>query len=74
MRIKLWAFDTVHVDLEDRDVSVTVVHGITGTEVNIRFRVTPEQLKGPVENLRPKLEHLATHRLLDLSSFLEHPD
>jgi hypothetical protein len=30
MRIKLWSFDTVNLDFEDLDATVTAVHGPTG--------------------------------------------
>ncbi|WP_272993214.1 MULTISPECIES: hypothetical protein [Hyphomonas] len=74
MRKKLWAFDGVNVDLEEGDVSVSAVHFITGTEIKVNFRVAPNQTRGRVQDLRSKLEYLAADKLLDLTSFLEHPD
>jgi hypothetical protein len=73
MRPRLWSFDNVHVDLEDRDACVTAVHGKTGTEIKVQFRLSRDQLSGPVEGLRQRLELLATDQILDLSSFLDRP-
>ena len=50
MRKSLWTFDTVTVDLEDRDCSVKAVHAISLAEVTIAFRLTDRQLKGAPES------------------------
>ena len=71
MRPHLWCFDTVTVDLEDRDVCVKAVHKITLTTIIVDFRLTKAQLKGEPEELRRSIERLATDRLLDLASFLD---
>ena len=71
MRRKLWCFDTVSVDLEDRDVSVRAIHQITLTEITINFRLTQNQLKGSPAQLRRSIEVLAADRILDLASFLD---
>ncbi|KJS36773.1 MAG: hypothetical protein VR74_11475 [Hyphomonas sp. BRH_c22] len=71
MRTSLWTFDTVTVDLEDRDCSVKAVHAISLTEVTIVFRLTDRQLKGSPGKLRKAIETLATDKILDLASFLD---
>lgn len=73
MRPKLWIFDTVFVDLEDRDVRVKLVHNITLAEITVEFRLAPSQLKGGPEELRQHIEFLATDKILDLASFLDNP-
>lgn len=71
MRIKLWSFDNVTVDLEDRDVSVKAVHALNGTEITVVFRLGETQVQGGAFDLRKRIELLATDRLLDLASFLD---
>lgn len=71
MRTKLWSFDTVTVDLEDRDCTVLAVHRITLAEVTVRFRLSPAQLKGSPRSLRKSIQILAADKLLDLASFLD---
>ncbi|WP_373002703.1 hypothetical protein [Hyphomonas sp.] len=71
MRTSLWTFDTVTVDLEDRDCSVKAVHAISLAEVTIVFRLTDRQLKGSPDKLRQAIETLATDKILDLASFLD---
>tara|TARA_R110001606_G_scaffold181323_1_gene328035 strand:+ start:1056 stop:1286 length:231 start_codon:yes stop_codon:yes gene_type:complete len=71
MPISLWKFDTVTVDLEDRDCSVKAVHAISLAEVTIAFRLTDRQLKGAPGKLRRAIETLATDKILDLASFLD---
>ena len=74
MRQKLWSFDTVTLDFEDQDATVLAVHGLTGAEIRIRFRLTKKQVQGRADKLRQRLEVLAADKIMDLSSFLEHPD
>ena len=71
MRIHLWSFDTVTVDLEDRDVSVKAVHALSSVEVLISFRLSDKQLKGSPVSLRRTIETLAADKILDLASFLD---
>tara|TARA_R110002020_G_scaffold406378_1_gene616346 strand:- start:16561 stop:16791 length:231 start_codon:yes stop_codon:yes gene_type:complete len=71
MRKTLWAFDTVTVDLEDKDCSVKAVHAISLAEITIAFRLTERQLKGSPGQLRRAIETLATDKILDLASFLD---
>jgi|32_taG_2_1085360.scaffolds.fasta_scaffold20265_2 hypothetical protein len=73
MRKKYWSFDTVTVELEDRDATVTVFHILTCTEVSVRFRLKPAQVQGSIEDLRRKIETLATNHILDLASYLDNP-
>jgi len=72
MRTSLWTFDTITVDLEDRDCSVKAVHAISLVEVTVAFRLTDRQLKGSPGKLRRAIETLATDKILDLASFLDH--
>ena len=72
MRQQLWAFDSVSVDLEDRDVTVTFVNFLTHAEVKIRFRIAENQLTGPADSLKRRLEVLASENILDLASFIDH--
>ena len=69
---KFWAFDTVTVDLEDRDVTVTLVHFLTHTEVKICFRLAEDQLGGSASSLKNRLQTLAADQILDLASFIDH--
>ncbi|MBU1286140.1 MAG: hypothetical protein KJ871_00290 [Alphaproteobacteria bacterium] len=71
MRVHLWSFDTVTVDLEDRDVSVKAVHALNGVQVIISFRLSENQLKGGPISLRRTIETLAADKILDLASFLD---
>lgn len=67
MRIQLWSFDTLTVDLEDRDVSIKAVHAVTGAEVVVAFRLSEKQLRGSPLRLRKSIEMLATDKILDLA-------
>ena len=71
MRTKLWSFDTVVLDLEDRDCTVTVIHNLSLAEVTVKFRLTTQQLRGSPQQLRRNIEVLAADKLLDLASFLD---
>lgn len=71
MRRRLWDFDTVVLNLEDRDITVTAVHLITLTETKICFRLFPEQVQVSVNSLREHIEGLAADRIRDLASFLD---
>ncbi|MBU1289035.1 MAG: hypothetical protein KJ871_15080 [Alphaproteobacteria bacterium] len=71
MRIKMWSFDNVLIDLEDRDVSVKAVHALNGTEITVAFRLGEKQVRGEAGELRKRIEILAADRLLDLASFLD---
>lgn len=73
MRTKLWSFDTVVVDLEDRDVTVKLVHERTLAEITIQFRVPEKSLEASAQTLRRHVEALATDKILDLASFLDAP-
>tara|TARA_R110002049_G_scaffold223399_1_gene395060 strand:- start:4976 stop:5197 length:222 start_codon:yes stop_codon:yes gene_type:complete len=73
MRKKLWSFDTVVVDLEDRDVTVKFVHGMSLTEITVQFRISESSLNASTHSLRRHAEALATHNILDLASFLDAP-
>jgi hypothetical protein len=57
--------------MEDRDVEVIAAHGITGTEISVRFRLEEIQMKGSPKKLRARIETLATDQLLNFASFLE---
>ena len=72
MRVKLWAFDTVTVDLEDRDVSVKLIHKVTLSEIMVCFRVPENLLEASALDLRRHIENLATDKILDLASYLDH--
>lgn len=74
MRLKLWSFDTVQLDFEDLDATVTAVHGPTGAEVKIKFRLSKGQIDGDLKKMRAHLEIIATDTIMDLCSFLENPD
>lgn len=71
MRAKLWSFDTVVVDLEDRDVTVKLVHERTLAEVIVRFRLPETSLEERARVLRRHAELLATDKIQDLASFLD---
>lgn len=71
MRKKLWSFDTVSVELEDRDAKVSAVHFVSGTIITVRLRLDKNQISGLASDFRQKLEYLATNEVLDLASFLE---
>jgi len=73
MRTKLWSFDTVVVDLEDRDVSVKLVHQRTLAEVTVQFRIPEQTLNASGNLLRRYAEALATDKILDLASYLDAP-
>ena len=63
MRRKLWDFDTVQIDLEDRDVTVTAVYALTFAEIKICFRLTTEQLQGEINAIREPVETLAADKV-----------
>lgn len=71
MRKQFWSFDSVKLDLEDRDAEVVAVHILTGTEVSVKLRLAEYQMKGSPKMLRNSIEVLATDKLLDLASFLD---
>ena len=71
MRKHLWQVDKVLVDLEDRDVSVSLVHHFTLSEVIVRFRLKPEQLEETGLPLRQRIELLACQIVLDLGSYFD---
>lgn len=71
MRPVLWSFDSVRIDLEERDVSVKIVHGPTLVCISVEFRITEIALQTSVGELRRRVEHLARQKVLDLASFLE---
>tara|TARA_R110001606_G_scaffold279266_1_gene427760 strand:+ start:247 stop:468 length:222 start_codon:yes stop_codon:yes gene_type:complete len=73
MREKLWSFDTVVVDLEDRDVIVKLVHERTLAEITVQFRVPESSFNASVQTLRRHAETLAADKILDLASFLDAP-
>ena len=73
MRKKLWAFDMVSVDLEDRDILVKIIHRVTLTEITVQFRAPEKVLDASVHELRIYAETLATDCILDLASFLDQP-
>lgn len=71
MRQRLWAVDSVSIDLEDRDVSVELVHKISLARITVEFRLSEHQLKGSPARLKRAVETLAADKILDLASFLE---
>ncbi len=64
MRKHLWQVDRVLVDLEDRDVTVSLVHHISLNEITVRFRLRPEQLDEAAIPLRRRVEVLAAETCL----------
>ncbi|KCZ64597.1 hypothetical protein [Hyphomonas atlantica] len=73
MRTKLWSFDTVVVDLEDRDVTVKLVHERAFAEITVQFSIPEKSLETSAQILRRHAEALATDRILDLASFVDAP-
>ena len=73
MRTKLWMFDMVIVDLEDRDILVKLIPRISLTEITVQFRAPENVLDASVHELRFYAETLATDRVLDLACFLDQP-
>ena len=73
MRPSFWQFDSIRIDLDDRDVSVRIVHGKTLASVVVEFRLSESALDTTVGDLRRRAEHLARESVLDLASFLDNP-
>ena len=73
MRTKLWSFDTVVVDLEDRGVTVKLVHERTLAEITVQFRIPEKSLEASAQTLRRHAEALAADKILDLASFMDAP-
>jgi hypothetical protein len=73
MRPKLWSFDTVVIDLEDRDVTMKLTHERSLAEVTVQFRIPEKSLEANAWILRRHAELLATDKILDLASFLDAP-
>ena len=73
MRKRLWQIDTVMVDLEDRDATVSMIHQKSLSEVTVKFRLSPKQLEDAALPLRRRIEFLAADLVLDLGSFLDPP-
>lgn len=71
MRQQFWIFDSAKVDLEDRDVTVDLIHKKSLTQIQVRFRLKERQMGGPVKTLQKRLETLATDLLLDVASCLD---
>jgi len=71
MRPSFWQFDSVRIDLDDRDVTVRIVHGKTLASVLVEFRLSEAALDTSVGELRRRAEHLARESVLDLASFLD---
>lgn len=73
MRPHLWQFDTVYIDLEDRDVTVRLAHAKSMAFVTVEFRMAEAALDTSVHELRRRAEFMARERLLELASFLDGP-
>ena len=74
MRTKLWSFDTVVVDLEDRDVTVKLVHERTLAEITVQFRIPETSLETSALISRCHAETLTTDRIFDpCPPFLDAP-
>lgn len=73
MRPQLWQFDSVSVDLEDRDVRVRLVHAKSSASVVVAFRMTEAAFDTSVAELRRRAEFIARDRILELASFLDAP-
>ncbi len=71
MRPKPWKFDTVFIDLEDRDVTVKLVHVKSSACVTVEFRLSDAAMRTSVAELRRRAEYIARDRILDLASFLD---
>ncbi len=73
MRPVFWQFDSIRIDLEDRDVSVRIVHAKTLASVVVELRLSEMALDTSVSDLRQRVEHLARESVLDLASFFDSP-
>lgn len=73
MRPVFWQLDSVRIDLDDRDVSVRIVHGKTLASVLVEFRLSEAALDTTVDDLRRRAECMARENVLDLASFLDRP-
>lgn len=71
MRPQLWQFDTVQIDLEDRDVTVKLAHAKSAACITVEFRMAEAALDTSVHELRQRAEFLAREWVFDLASFLE---
>jgi len=71
MHPDLWRFDTVTVDLEDRDLTDTAIHKIILAAVIVEFRLTERQLSGNSTQLLEHIECLVAQHVLDLASYLD---
>lgn len=73
MRERLWTFDTVLIDLEDRDVTVRLVHARSSASISVAFRMAEAAIETSVHDLRRRAEFIARDRILELASFLDTP-
>jgi len=73
MRKKLWDFDAVELDLEDRDAKVILVHKISGVQIEVRFRLPKHCIRGSASSIKTGLELLAADQVLELASYLDAP-
>lgn len=73
MRRHLWQVDRILVDLEDRDVAVSLIHHVSLSEITVKFRLKPEQLGDDAVSLRRRIEALAAEIVLDLGSYFDLP-
>lgn len=73
MRPRFWQFDSVRIDLDDRDVTVRIVHRKTLASVLVEFRLSEAALDTTVEDLKLRAECMARESVLDLASFLDNP-
>ncbi|MEM6412957.1 MAG: hypothetical protein AAF683_15655 [Pseudomonadota bacterium] len=73
MRQKLWDVDAVELDLEDRDAKVTLVHKISGVQIEVRFRIPPESIRGSTKSIKTGVELMAAYQVLELASYLDAP-
>lgn len=71
MRPQLWQFDTVFIDLEDRDVTVKLAHAKSAACVTVQFRMAEAALDTSVHELKRRAEFIAREWLLELASFLD---
>lgn len=71
MRAQMWKFDTVLVDLEDRDVTVRIVHARSMVSIAVEFRMMDAAMDTSVQELKRRAECLARERLLEVASFLD---
>jgi hypothetical protein len=73
MRPQFWQFDSVYIDLEDRDVRVQLRHAKLTAVVTVEFRLAESALDTSVYELKRRAEAIARDWLLDLASFLDQP-